>query len=189
MVLKEADKVFFNENRVSRIYLESDLVYEYIPNPITASFVPSGYTNLTNYQVASGYPITNGYSGTDDKSYARLQLTANTSGHVDYTIDTSSIPRWAVIRSITCKVRVAISSRMADATVQLYSGTTAKGSASAITSTSTSNIEQLVPGSWTRAELSDMRIHVASRGASGGGSINQRSLYFYGADISITYVA
>ena len=65
--------------------------------------------------------------------------------------------------------------------MQLYSGTVAKGSA---TSTKTSAaVYNLSCGTWTRAELDNIRLLTKITNTNSGHSI----FYFYGADLTVTY--
>lgn len=123
-------------------------------------------------------------------SYATVNLKTGSraTSWAYWKFDTSSIPEDAVITSVTCKAKVYIStttsSRVGTRQVQLFSGETAKGSASTV-STSTTALT-LSCGTWTRDELDDLRIRVYGvRGTS-----NTTTTYyfrFYGATVTIKY--
>lgn len=152
----------------------------------TITVVPSGETGRTSLTTTSSYPVSNGYADSSSTSYARFSLSTSTAGYTYYTFDTSAIPPTATITSVTAKAKVRINStgRVTDTNIQLYSGTTAKGSSSTYASTLSTNVVTLTPGTWTRSELSDLRIRI---GATGGTSTQSKYIYFYGADVTITY--
>lgn len=153
----------------------------------TLELVPSGYTGSTSISASSSYPISNGYADTSNTSYARLSLSTSTTGYLYYTFDCSSIPSTATISSITgsVKARVSNTTRVTSTLCQLFTGTTAKGSNVTFASTSTSNIVTLSAGSsWTRAELDDLRLKI---GGTGSSSSQSKYIYFYGAEITVTY--
>ena len=117
----------------------------------TITLVPSGYTGLSNLTQSSSQPISNGYTNADSGTYAQLTLATNTTGYLYYTFDTDDIPAGATISSITarCKSRVSNTNRVTNTVMQLYSGTTAKGSNTTFAST-TASARNLSPGTgWT----------------------------------------
>lgn len=148
---------------------------------------PSGYTGLSSLTTSSSYPISNGYADIDSTAYARFSLSASTTGYLYYTFDTSDIPSTATVQSITAqaKVRVSNTSRVTSTVCQLYTGTTAKGSNTTFASTSSTNVVTLSCGTWTVSELSDLRMRI---GATGSSSSHSKYIYFYGAEVTITYV-
>ena len=155
----------------------------------TKTFYPGAYdsgassvqsvTNATN-------PVGKGSTNT---TYATINLV--TGSRVTTTIywpfDLSAIPSGAEIDSVSCKVKASVSSTsgVSSASVQLYSGSTSKGSSTSILSTSTS-AKTLSVGTWTRSELQNCRLCLkAQRGTSS--TSTTRSLLFYGADLTVTY--
>lgn len=151
------------------------------------SFIPSGYTGLTNLTTSTDYPITNGYTDTTSTTYARFTLSTSTTGYLYYTFNVTGIPSNATITSITgqVKARVSNSSRVTNTVCQLYAGTTAKGGNVTFASTSTSNVVTLSPGtSWNVSELSDLRLRI---GGTGSSNTQTKYIYFYGASITINY--
>lgn len=151
------------------------------------SFIPSGYTGLTNLTTSTDYPITNGYTDTTSTTYARFTLSTSTTGYLYYTFNVTGIPSNATITSITgqVKARVSNTSRVTNTVCQLYAGTTAKGSNVTFASTSTSNVVTLSPGtSWNVSELSDLRLRI---GGTGSSNTQTKYIYFYGASITINY--
>lgn len=151
------------------------------------SFIPSGYSDLSNLTTSTTYPITNGYADTTNTTYAQFTLSTSTTGYLYYTFNVDGIPSNATITSITgqVKARVSNTSRVTSTVCQLYAGTTAKGTNVTFASTSTSNVVTLSPGtSWTVSELSNLRLRI---GGTGSSSNQSKYIYFYGASITINY--
>lgn len=149
----------------------------------TITLNPSGYTGSTNLSISS---IANAYDGIDSTTYARFSISVSSTGYLYLTIDTSDIPSVATNISISAKAKVRVSntSRVTNTQCQLFTGTTAKGSNVTFASTSTTNIATLSTGSsWTRNELNDLRMKIGGTGSSS----SSRFIYFYGADITISY--
>ena len=151
----------------------------------TVTLIPSGNTGLTGMTVDGSYAIDRGYTDSSSTNYTRFNFSSATTGYVYFTFDTSSIPAGATISSVTAKgkARVNNTSRVTNTVMQLYSGTTAKGSNTtfAVTTASTQNLS---PGTgWTRSDINDLRLRV---GGTGSGSSTKR-IDFYGADVTITY--
>lgn len=154
------------------------------------TLVASGNTGLTGMTISSSYPITNAYdSSSDTSNYARYSISTSTIGHVYLTYDTSDIPLTATIQSVEAKARLRISntSRVTNRVCQLYSGTTAMGSNTDFSSTSSGGaVITLSTGtSWTRSDLTDLRMMI---GGTGSSSTSSKYIYIYGTDITITYV-
>ena len=152
----------------------------------TLKLVPSGYTGLTSLSTTSSYPISNAYADTDSTTYARLSLSTSTTGYLYLTFDTSGLPAGATVTGVTARARVRVSStsRVTSTVCQLYSGTTAKGSNATFESTSSTNVVTLTPGTWTLAELSDLRMRI---GGTGSSSSQSKYIYLYGAEVTVTY--
>ena len=149
---------------------------------------PSGYTGSSNMSVStSTNAISNAYTNTSSTTYAQLTPSStSTVGYLYLTFTTNSIPSNAIINSITAQVKIRINNtnRVNNCSVRLYTNTTAKGSSTSVTSTSSSNIATLTPGTWTRSELDNLRLRVAGQKAS---SNNTGYIYVYGANITIDY--
>lgn len=138
---------------------------------------------------------TNGYADSTSTDYARVNLTRGQSAqtHVYWEFSLPAIPTDATIDSITCNYKARVSSSstnyIAQATIQLYSGTTAKGSSKSIRTTNTdaSSLSSAQIGTWTPAEINaGMRLRTwAQRG--GSRTTSNYYIYFYGADIEIEY--
>lgn len=155
----------------------------------SVSLVPSGYTGATGLTVPTtgSYAITNAYKASGNTSnYCRITMSTSTTGYFYLTFDTSDIPSTATITSIsgTVTVRVSSTSRVTNTVCQLYTGTTAKGSNVTFASTTASNTVTLTPGTWTRAELDDLRLRI---GGTGSSSSQTKYIYLYGATITINY--
>jgi len=157
----------------------------------TLRLVPSGYSSVNSSysSVNSSYPISNGYTDASSTSFAYIACNtgSNATSYISYTFDTSEIPHNATITAVACtaKVRVSSTSYISSANVQLYSDSTAKGSATSARTTSASSYT-LTPGSWTRSEIDDIQIrYTAHRGTSN--TSRAAYMYFYGATLSITY--
>jgi len=79
-----------------------------------------------------------------------------------YNFDCSSIPQNATITGVSCVAAAACYSNgqyFDTRTVQLYSGSTAKGTAVTITGTGNTRTDHNIDGgSWTRAELDNAKI-------------------------------
>ena len=155
----------------------------------TKTFYPGAYdsgassvqsvTNATN-------PVGKGSTNT---TYATINLVTGSRATttIYWPFDLSAIPSGAEIDSVSCKVKASVSSTsgVSSASVQLYSGSTSKGSSTSILSTSTS-AKTLSVGTWTRSELQNCRLCLkAQRGTSS--TSTTRSLLFYAADLTVTY--
>ena len=158
----------------------------------TLTAYPSSFDDdASSYaSISSSYPVSYAYDGSDSTNYAQFSITtgSNAYTYIYYNFDFSSIPSGATINSVTASAKVYInttnSSRITTRTVQLYSGSTAKGSAHTF-SNSTSAFN-MTPGTWTREELQSARIGITVR----RGTSNTTSTYnvrFYGATLTVSY--
>ena len=159
----------------------------------TTTFYPSSYVS-SDYKYASISNATNPEGkGTSNTTYAQINLTTDSSAetYIYWPFDCSSIPSNATIDSVSCSVKILISSTsssyISSRTMQLYSGTTAKGSATTVSSTSATT-QSLTCGTWTRSELQNCRLRLYAKRATNS-SYASRSVYFrfYGADLTIQY--
>lgn len=156
----------------------------------TLTVYPSGYVS-DDYAYASAENIENGYNSADNTTYATINLTTGSGAetYIYYTFDLSAIPDGAVITSVICSVKARISttssSYVSSRTMQLYSGTTAKGSSASIPSSA--RAIAITAGDWTLSELNDCRLRLhAKRGSSS--TSKTRYISFYGATLTIEYV-
>lgn len=157
-----------------------------IQDTITAH--PTGVAD--DHAYASVSNITSGYAESSNTNYATINLTTGSGAttYIYFTFDFSSIPAGATIDSVSCSAKAYInttnSSRITTRQIQLYSGTTAKGSASTISNSTTAF--SMTAGTWTRDELQNARIRLYGvRGSS-----NTTSSYyfrFYGATFTVDY--
>lgn len=153
-----------------------------------AEFISDDYSYAS---IVSSYPATNPIGkGSTNTSMSRFNLKTGSRAvsYVYYRFDLSDIPTDATINSISCSAKVYISqtnsNRISTRQVQMFSGTTAKGSASTM-STSTTALN-LSCGSWTRSELNDCRIRLyAVRGTSSTSTTYYMGLY--GATLTVNY--
>lgn len=145
----------------------------------------------TDYAWASSSNMSNGYAGSTSSNYATINFVtgANAVSYVYWNFGSlADIPENATDISVSCMCRCLISStsstRIATRTAQLFSGTTAKGTAANVPNSSTAFA--VSAGSWTRAELLNARLRTyAKRGSSS--TTNDYYFRFYGATITVTY--
>ena len=150
------------------------------------SFVPTGYSDITF--TASYYQNPdNGLSGSDNTTNYAAFAMRNTSYHIYYDFSVSGIPSSATITSVTCSVKGYVYSSSYYPSVRLYSGTTAKGSASNITSTSASNVQNITAGTWTVSELENARLYIVVAARYSRGSLSNSFFRFYGATLTVNY--
>ena len=157
-----------------------------IQDTITAH--PTGVAS--DHAYASVSNTTNGYAESSNTNYATINLTTGNDAitYIYFTFDFSDIPNGATINSVSCSAKAYInttnSSRITTRQIQLYSGTTAKGSASTVSNSTTAF--SMTTGTWTRNELQNARIRLYGvRGTS-----NTTSTYyfrFYGATFTVNY--
>lgn len=150
---------------------------------------PSSYdtTNKSYYSLSN---VSNAYTDSSSTSYATIQLTRGSGAetYIYFKFDTSSIPQNATIRKVVCNCKCSInnttSSNVATRQIQMYSGTTAKGTASTVASNTDGIIMDC--GTWTREEINDVRVRLyAKRGTS---NVNTNYYFwFYGATLKVFY--
>ena len=159
----------------------------------TESAHPTSYdtTHHSYNSISSSYPMSNAYTDSNSTSYC--QVTWKTGSHAETYVylrfNFSMIPDNATIKSITAKakgyVNTTNSSRVTTRQMQLVAGTTLKGSALTL-STSTSEQTFSNVGSWTVAEVKNIGVrYYVQRGTSNTSSTY--NLRLYGATISVTY--
>ena len=155
----------------------------------TKTFYPGAY----DPGASSVQSVTNAKNpvgkGSTNTTYATINLVTGSRATttIYWPFDLSAIPSGAELDSVSCKVKASVSSTIGvnSASVQLYSGSTSKGSSTDILSTSTS-AKTLSVGTWTRSELQNCRLCLKARRSTSGTS-TERSLLFYGADLTATY--
>ena len=157
-----------------------------------STFIPNELdsTNSSYKSISSSYPITNAYTNSSSTSYAEISCRTGflAATHVSLKFSIENIPTQATIDSIVCKAKVSVSStaRLYTAHVQLYKGTTAMGSSVSARDTAATVYTISNPGTWTVDALKDLEIrYTARRGIRETSDV--ANLYFYGADVTITY--
>lgn len=154
---------------------------------------PTSYdeTHHSWASISSSYPMSNAYTDASSSTYAQVNWKTGSRAETYFYLrfDFSSIPEGAVIESVEARARGYVnttsSSRVTARQMQLASGTTLKGSALTM-STSTSAQTFSNVGTWTRAELQTAGVrYYVKRGTS-----NTTSTYrirAYGADMTVVY--
>lgn len=165
---------------------------EHITTSLT--FIPNSYENSgsssTNFTFTNtNYPITYAYTNADSSSSANAYLprTANVVSALFLNFNVSSlsdVPSYATISSIAArsKHRVNSTTYVAALSIQLYNGTTAKGSATTSRTTDVTTYN-LTTGTWTRSELDNIRLYVKATRANN--NRNNAYVYLYGADVTV----
>lgn len=120
---------------------------------------PEDYTT-SNMSSTSNASACIGKSADDGSSTANMYSSSSGStGVVEYTFDLSGIPANATITSVSCQVKAhEENSSRSTFTLQLYAGSTAKGSETTVSGTS-NTVYTLTTGTWTRAELDTLVLH------------------------------
>lgn len=117
-----------------------------------AHYTTSGSISGTNYQGAIGKG-----SDTANASGSDYCSSSGSTAYINYSFDFSDIPETATIDSVSVSVKghcESTSNSSEVARLQLYSGSTEKGSQANFTSTSDTVIN-MTTGTWTRDELQD----------------------------------
>lgn len=138
------------------------------------SYTTSGTINGTRYKNAIGKGAdTSAVSGNDYSNGG-----SSSTAHIDYKFEFEGIPENATIDSVTCQVKGHLeNTSRSTATLQMYHGSTAKGTQTKFTSTSAQTIT-VSCGTWTRAEIDDMYLRFTI--GYYGGLVN-------GATVTVTY--
>lgn len=171
------------------------------------TFTPSSYDSVnssynTSYN-SSGDNATNGvYNGLvpsngcgSESNTTRTCVFSNTGNGVQsyltYSFDCSSIPNNATIDSVSCTAKASFyksgsTTYFSSQILQLYNGTTAKGSTASVTGTGTSGSTHTFDGgTWTRDELQNAKIRYTVTRSSG--STSAASFSFWGATLTVNY--
>lgn len=158
----------------------------------TSHLVSHDTTNYSYDSIANGYPLSNAYNDTTNTNQARINCTKGQNAETwVYFIFDLSIPSGATINSISCKARAGInttsSGRFSAYNVQLYAGSTGKGSAVSLSNTiGTKTFTSAQIGSWTVSELNSARLRIyAKRGTSN--TSNTYYLMISGAELTVNY--
>lgn len=138
------------------------------------SYTTTGTINGTKYKNAIGKGADTAAVSGNDYSNGGSSSTAT----ISYAFEFPDIPEDAEIDSVTCKVKGHLeNTSRSTANLQLYAGSTAKGTQTKFTSTSAQTIT-VTAGSWTRAEIDEMTLRFTI--GYYGGLIN-------GATVTVTY--
>lgn len=137
------------------------------------SYTTSGSINGSRYQNAIGKGSdTSAVTGNDYSSGG-----SSSTAYIEYAFD-FDIPASATINSVSCTVKGHCENTSRSvAELQLYAGSTAKGSVSEFTSTSAQTVT-LTTGTWTRTEIDSMALRFTI--GYYGGLVN-------GATVTISY--
>ena len=170
----------------------TDVISQAVRTQLSAdtACVLRSYTGLSNFTTSN---MSNAYNGSDNITYAQLTIAGSSNGvngHIYWLFDTSAIPNDAVIQSISCDVTLQFNTNNSTSgftsTIQMYTGTTAKGSATTWVSSGSNvakNTYSLTTGDWTLEELADARIYIT---ATNSARQNSRYIYVYGATLTVT---
>ena len=147
--------------------------------PVSCSRPPIGTFAPTANAMAS--------SNSTDRASFDATLSSGEENYVYLYFDCSSIPANATIKSVSCIAKCFANSTSDSSTlaqkIQLFAGSTAKGSASGITTDS--SLHDLDTGTWTPAELQDACLRLYAKNISG--SSTRVLIYFYGATLTVEY--
>ena len=150
-------------------------------------YVPSGNTT-SNFTVSN---ITNAYTDSDSDTYATLEINGGGRTGTCYLDIPVTIPTGATLQSVSATVALRFSRNNSSSgftsSVQMYAGTTAKGSATTWVSSATDVARteyNLSVGSWTTSELSNARLYLT---ATNNASSTHRFVYIYGVSLTVTY--
>lgn len=141
---------------------------------------PSAYVG-GSFSTGIFYPARNGASSTTSTTYARFVVPSASIGSCSYSFDLSQIPEEATVTNVSAAVKAYNSANTVSSSVELYSGTVAKGTS--VTLPSTDRVLDIPAGSWTREELQNATIQFSGTCKDEG----RRYLYVYGADLNVNY--
>lgn len=156
----------------------------------------SGSTVMTpyNYSISTftASDIANAYSDVSSTTRATLSLAGgNKTGTIYLDLSGLTIPSDATINSVTAKAKLQFSrnnsSSGVTASCRMYSGSTAKGSATTIVSSATdvaTTTFDLTPGTWTASEVANARFYLTM---TNNASSTVRYMYIYGVSFTVSY--
>lgn len=155
LIVPDIENVIVKDNgtNVNNSFVEYD-IFEYTGTP--SSVTTNGTISGTNYNSAIGKDIDaeNGFSSSD---YA---TNSNSTCYVEYSFNFSSIPANAIIQNVQVLVLGHLQSTSQSqerAELQLYTGSTTKGSSISFTFGSNKVIE-MPATTWTRSELQSAKL-------------------------------
>ena len=154
---------------------------------------PTSY-DTTNYSYASvnaSYPISNAYAESSNTTYGQVNWKTGSGAetYVYLRFNFSAIPEGATITSVSASAKGYVNTtnvnRVTTRQMQLASGTTLKGDALTL-STSTNAQTFTTVGSWTRAELQSAGVRFYVKRGTSNTSSNY-TLRMYGASMTVSY--
>lgn len=120
------------------------------------SYTSSGMNSTSNLSACIGKSAEGGSSTSNVYSSGQ-----STTGRADYSFDLSDIPSGATITSVSCVVKAhEENASRSECTLQLYAGSTAKGSEATVNGTSNA-LYTLTCGTWTRSELDSLVLRMS----------------------------
>lgn len=154
----------------------------------TPTLIPYDYTN-NGFTISN---IGNAYHDATNTTYATFDAAGGgTARDVYLNLGGAVIPSSATIVSVSCSATIQFSrngsSSGVNASCQMYSGNTAKGSSTSITTSATDVAKttfNLSVGSWTASEIANARFRLAMTNSA---SNTHRYLYLYGVSFTVTY--
>ena len=154
---------------------------------VTEDAAPDDNTS-TGFTVSN---ISNAYTDADSDTYADLTLAGRTTGTLYLDIANLTIPFGATIVGVNVQATLQFvpgsSTSGFTASCQMYAGSTAKGSATTVATSSTAvpkTTFELSPGTWTASEIANARFYLT---ATNNASSTQRHMYVFGVTFSVTY--
>ena len=135
----------------SLVYIPPDTGGTMAQYPADVETGGSGTISGLRYLTTIGHGVENP-SGTTSTDYT---ATGGTTALIYYKFDFNDLPDSATIDSMTVQVRYKVGSTSYAQSVNTYSGTTTKGTAVTLTSTSETTTTISSPGIWTAAQLKD----------------------------------
>lgn len=156
-------------------------------HPTSCDTDRSNYTGVYNNNVLEN-TFTDASSSTRFAPYTQKGSGAETDVYLNFD-DCADIPSGATITSVTCSVKCGTqgTNYYNTRTVQMYSGTTAKGSATTMSgSNSSPRTHNLTVGTWTASEIQHacLRFRVV-RGSSN--TSTDATFSIYGATLTVNY--
>lgn len=155
----------------------------------TATFNPSFY-DTEDYSYYSLSNVSRAYTGSTSNNSCTIALTRGSRAEtwIYFGFNVSSIPSDAVIDSVQCAVKsqsgTGNANVVATRTIQMFAGSTEKGSAKTISTSATS--QTFSDETWTRSELDNIRIKVYGR--RGTSQVNTNHVFeFFGATLTVKY--
>ena len=171
------------------------------------TFTPSSYDSVnssynTSYNDSNNNATNGVYDGLvpsngcgSESNTTRTCVFSNTGdgaqSYLTYSFDCSSIPKNATIDSVSCTAKASFyksgsTTYFSSQILQLYNGTTAKGSTASVTGNGASGSTHTFDGgTWTRDELQNAKIRYTVTRSSGSSSA--ASFSFWGATLTVNY--